>query len=135
MNLCGFSPVGTSKDGVGAEIFFDSENLVVLGESLGSARSASLDLASLETDDQIGDEGVFSFARSVGDHDAPAGIHRHLSGLDGLGEGTNLVHLQQESVAGLLVQSGLDSSGVGDQEIVSNNLGVLANSLGESDVA
>ena len=135
MNLCGFSPIGTGEDGVGAEIFFDSEDLVVLGESLGSARGTSLDLASLETDDQIGDEGVFSFARSVGDHDAPAGIHRHLSGLDGLGEGSNLVNLQQKSVAGLLVQGSLDSGGVGDQKIVSDNLGVLANSLGEGDVA
>lgn len=71
----------------------------------------------------------------MGDHDTPSSVHGHLSGFDGLGEGTNLVNLQQKSIAGLLVQTSLDSRWVSHQQIVSNNLGVLANSLGESDVA
>ena len=71
----------------------------------------------------------------MGDHHTPASVHGHLSGLDGLGEGTNLVNLQEESIAGFLVKASLDSRRVGDQEIVSDNLGILADSLGESDVA
>ena len=42
--------------------------------------------------------------------------------LDGLGDGTNLVNLEQETVAGLLLDGGLDSERVGDSEIVTNDL-------------
>ena len=50
-------------------------------------------------------------------------------GLNGLGDGSNLVNLEQESVDELLVNSDLDSLGVGDQQVVSNNL-CLGSQLG-----
>ena len=52
-----------------------------------------------------------------------------------LGKGTDLIDLQQKGVAGLLVNTGLDSGWVSDQQIVTNNLGVFTNTLGEVNVA
>jgi hypothetical protein len=47
----GVTEVGTCVDGIGAQLFFDTEELVVLGQTLGSARSTCLDLTGLQTDD------------------------------------------------------------------------------------
>ncbi len=44
----------------------------VLGEALGAARGARLDLAGAETDGEVGDEGVLRLAGAVRRHDAPA---------------------------------------------------------------
>ena len=58
----------------------------------------------------------------VGDHSAPALGLGHVVSLDSLGDAANLVHLQQETIAGSLVNSSGDSLGVGHQQIISNNL-------------
>jgi hypothetical protein len=43
---------------------------------------------------------------------------RELSSLDRLGDGTDLVDLEEETVASLLLDSGLDTLGVGDGKII-----------------
>ena len=58
----------------------------------------------------------------MGDHGSPSLNLGHVMSLDGLSHTSNLVDLQQEAVAGLLVDGGGDPLGVGHQEIVSNNL-------------
>jgi hypothetical protein len=50
----------------------DTEESVVLGHTLTSGRSTSLDLAGTESDDEIGDEGILGLARTVRDHDTPS---------------------------------------------------------------
>lgn len=42
--------------------------------------------------------------------------------LDGLGDGTNLVDLEQETVASLLLNGSLDTDGVGDSQIITDDL-------------
>ena len=42
--------------------------------------------------------------------------------LDGLRDGSNLVDLKQEAVACLFLDGGLDTEGVGDSEVVTDNL-------------
>jgi hypothetical protein len=51
------------------------------------------------------------------------------SRLDRLGNGSDLVDLEQESVTGTLLDGGLDPLGVGDGQVVSDNLdrGALGN--------
>lgn len=49
--------------------------------------------------------GVLGLARSVRDHDAPTTLLRVVSGLDGLGDGADLVDLEQQTVARLLLDS------------------------------
>ena len=52
-----------------------------------------------------------------------------------LGEGTDLIDLQQQGVTGLLVNTGLDSGRVSDQQIVTDNLSVFTNTLSKVNVA
>lgn len=53
----------------------------------------------------------------------PPGARRH-SRLDGLSHGANLVDLQQQAVAGLLLNSLGDPLGVGDREVIPHDLDV-----------
>ena len=118
-----------------SKLLLDSKNLVVLSESIGSAWSSTLDLSSSKTADKISNKVVFCLSTSVGDHDSPSSSLGHVGCLNTLGDGTDLVHLQQKSIAKLLVDTGLHSSWVGDQEIVSHNLDLVAHELGHFDVS
>jgi hypothetical protein len=51
---------------------FVPEQLVVLGEALGAARGARLDLAGTKTDHQVGNKRVLCLAAAVAHHHAPA---------------------------------------------------------------
>lgn len=52
----------------------------------------------------------------------PAASVSHRRGLDGLGDASNLVDLEQETVAGLLLDGSLDSLGVRDGQVVTDDL-------------
>ena len=56
----------------------------VLGQTFSSARRACLDLASLETHREVGDERVLRLSRAVRGHHAPARLFGHVDGLDGV---------------------------------------------------
>lgn len=57
----------------------------------------------------------------MGDHDTPIGSKGVLGSLDGLGQGTDLVDLEQESVAGLELNGLLDAEGVGDSQVITTS--------------
>lgn len=50
----------------------DAEEGVVLGNTLATSGSTSLDLAGAEGNDEVGDEGVLSLTATVRNHDTPA---------------------------------------------------------------
>merc|ERR1719411_991394 len=120
--------LGPGVLGIGAELLLNSQELVVLGESLGPAGGASLDLACAETNDKISDEAVLCLSRPVRHHSSPALGLSHVVSLDGLSHAADLVNLEQEPVAGLLLDSGRNSLWVGDQEVVSHDLDLCAGS-------
>ena len=93
--LDALSEVCSGIFGVGAEFFFNPEELVILGESLRPAGSSGLDLASAEPDHKVGNEAVLGLAGPVGHHRAPALALRHVVSLDGLRHASNLVHLRK----------------------------------------
>lgn len=124
-----------SEDGSVAKSLLNAQDLVVLGQTVGAARRARLDLTGAEAAHQVSNKVVLGLTAAVGHHHAPSRALRHVRGLDGLGDGTDLVHLQQERVAQLLVDTGLDALRVGDEEIVTDDLNVLAHALGHLDVA
>lgn len=91
------SEVMSGVDSVGSELFFDTEKLVVLGQTLRAARSSSLDLSGSESDHKIRDEGVLSFSRSVRDHDSPSVGTRELGSLDRFSNRSDLVDLENRN--------------------------------------
>ena len=85
--------VVASVDGIGTELLLNTEKLVVLSETVGAARSTGLDLASGETNNEVGDEAILGLTGAVRNHNAPSGLMAHDGGLDGLRERTDLVDL------------------------------------------
>ena len=116
------APVLAGVHRVGAQLRLDAQQLVVLGEALRAAGGASLDLARRQAHGQVGDERVLGLARAVRGHHAPAGLLGHAHGLDRLGDRPDLVDLEQQRVAGLLLDGGLDARRVGDEQVVADDL-------------
>ena len=129
------SEVLASVHGFVAKSFFDSEDLVVLGKSIRSAGSSTLNFTGAKAANQVCDEVIFGFARSVGHHDSPASLLRHVAGFNTLGDGSDLVDLEKKRVTHFLVNSGLNSGGVGDEEVVADNLDLVAELLGHFNVS
>jgi hypothetical protein len=111
----GGSEAFTSVDSLVTKFLLNSEDLVELGQTLRSCWCASLDLTSSETNNDIRDGNIFGLTRAVRNHYTPTSSEGVLGGLDGLGESTDLVDLEEESVAGLQLNSLLDTDGVGDR--------------------
>ena len=70
----------------------------------------------------------------MGDHDSPSGSLRHVTGLNTLCDGTDLVDLEQKSIAKLHVDTCLNSSWVGNKEIITDNLDFFTHLLCHIDI-
>mmetsp|Transcript_36 Transcript_36/g.84 ORF Transcript_36/g.84 Transcript_36/m.84 type:complete len:302 (-) Transcript_36:653-1558(-) len=108
--------------GIRAELLLDAQQLVVLGQALGAAGRAGFDLAGGEAHGEVGDVRVLRLARPVGRHHAPSRLLRHAHRLDRLGDGTDLVHLEQQGVARLALDGGGDALRVGDEQVIAHHL-------------
>mmetsp|Transcript_16772 Transcript_16772/g.54601 ORF Transcript_16772/g.54601 Transcript_16772/m.54601 type:complete len:438 (-) Transcript_16772:248-1561(-) len=122
----GLAPRGARVDGVGTELLLDAHELVVLCVAVGAAGRARLDLAGAQSDGQVGNGGVLGLARAMGAHDTPARLLAHLDRVDRLGDGPDLVHLEQQRVGRLLLDGPLDLDRVGHSQVVAHNLDRLA---------
>ena len=89
-------------DGVVAELFLDAEELVVFGDAVGAAEGAGLDLAGVGGHGEVGDGGVLGLAGAVADDRGVAVLAGQLDGVEGLGEGADLVDFDEDRVADAL---------------------------------
>src|SRR3954454_2983513 len=114
-----------------AELLLDAQELVVFGGAVGARKGAGLDLTAIGGDREVGDGGILGFAGAVRHHRGVAGLVRHLDGGERLGQRADLVDLDQDRVG----PSGLDAFGealdVGDEEIVTDELALLADEVGQ----
>ena len=116
-------------DSVGTKLLLNAEDLVKLGKTLGTGRGTGLDLTGTETNSDVSNGDILGLTGAVGDHDTPAVGVGVLGGLDRLGQGTDLVDLQEKGVAGLELNGLLNAQRVGDSQVITDNLNVLG--LGE----
>jgi len=105
-------------DGIAAELFLDTEDLVELGKTLRTGWSTSLDLTTAKTNSDVSNGDILGLARTVRDHDTPSCAVGILGGLNGLGDGTDLVDLEEKGVASLGLDGLLDELWVGDSQVI-----------------
>jgi hypothetical protein len=115
------SEVLTSVDSVVTEFLLNTEDLVELGQALRPSWCSSLDLSRTEANNNVSNGDVLGLTRAVRYHDAPSSTKCVLGSLDSLGDGADLVDLEEESVAGLELNSLLDKLGVGDGQVVTTS--------------
>ena len=114
-----------------AQLLLDAEQLVVLCNTLGTAGSTGLDLAGVQSNSQVGDGGVLGLAGTVRGDSSVASLVSHLDGLQGLGDGADLVQLNQDSVAAAQGDALGQTLGVGDEQVVANQLDLAAQLAGQ----
>nr|pir phosphopyruvate hydratase - Deinococcus radiodurans (strain R1) [Deinococcus radiodurans] len=115
-----------------AELVFDAQQLVVLGDTVRAAGRAGLDLPGVGRHSEVGDKGVFGLARAVADDGAVVVALGEFDGVHALGEGADLVHLDQNRVAHLAVDALLQALGVGHEQVVAHQLGLGAHLGGQA---
>ena len=69
---------------------------------------------------------VLGFTGSVGDHDSESVVLAEKCTFNWLGDAADLVHIEEEGVAGLFVDCLLDSGGVGDEEVIADDLDLFS---------
>lgn len=113
-----------SVDSVGTKLLLNTEDLVKLGKTLGTGRGTGLDLTGTEANSDVSNGDILGLTGTVRDHDTPAVGVGVLGSLDRLGEGTDLVDLQEKGVARLELNGLLDAQRVGDSQVITDNLEV-----------
>lgn len=124
----------TSVYSVASKLFFDTKDLVELRKTLRTGRGTSFlflsvrnvwdcwsrthDLTGAKTDNDVRDSDILGLSGAVGNHYTPASGVRILRCLDGLGNATDLVDLEKESVASLVFDGLLDANGVCHSQII-----------------
>jgi hypothetical protein len=78
------------------KLLLDSQQLVVLGDTLGASRSPGLDLTYGRRDHEVRNEGVLGFAGSMRDNRAISGATSDCDRLEGLGQRSDLVELDED---------------------------------------
>src|SRR6185369_7994264 len=121
----------TEEAGANPELFLDPEELVVLGDTVRTRRRAGFDLACAGADCEVGDKSVFALAGAMGDDGGVSVAASEFDGFEGFAYGANLVELDQNRVR----SAGLDALGqqlgVGDEEVVADELDFVADLIGE----
>jgi hypothetical protein len=105
--------------------FTTKSDFIIFRSGIPAARSTSLDLSSADTNRKVRNESILSLAGTVRDHNAPACGVGVRGGLEGLGNTSDLVDLEKEGVAGFSLDRVFDTDGVGDCEIVTDDLTIV----------
>src|SRR5690606_30040158 len=83
------------------ELLLDAQQLVVLVDALPAGGRAGLDLAGVHRDGEVGDGGVLGLPGAVRDHRGEAVALGQRDGVEGLGQGADLVELDEQGVGRL----------------------------------
>ena len=120
-----------AEDGVIAQLFLDAEELVVFRDPVRTAHGTGLDLAAVSRDGEVGDGAVFGFTGAVAEDGGVAVFLGEFDGIEGLGEGSDLVHLDEDGVCDAHLDALAEEIDVGDEQVVADELGGLAEFVGD----
>ncbi len=84
---------------------------------------------------EVGYKGVLGLAGAMGNDGGVAGSLSHSYSLDRLGDGADLVELDENGVAGAHGYALFQTLGVGDEEIVAHDLDLVPQGFGKLDIA
>src|SRR5450830_1690898 len=112
-----------------AELLFDAHELIVLLDTFTTAGGARLQVTCAHADGEVGNKAVDRLATAVRNHGSPSGLPCQRDGSDGLGQGTDLVQLDEDGVGRVLVDAALDAFDIRDKQVVADQLDLLPDGL------
>src|SRR5690606_2697273 len=120
--LLAFDLRTTFVRGFGTQLFFDTQQTVVLGHTVGAAQRTGLDLTRGSTHRQVGDGAVFGFTGTVRNNRGVAGVFGHFDGVQRFGQRADLVELDQNGVTDTFLDTFFQDLGVGYEQVVAHQL-------------
>ena len=99
------------------------------------AGRARLDLPAVGRDREVGDGDVFGLTAAVRHHRGVAGAAREQHGVERLRQRADLVDLDQDRVRHAALDALREAGGVGDEEVVADELDAVAEPLGDREPA
>src|SRR5450756_666802 len=108
------------------QLLLDAEQLVVLVDALAAGRRTGLELAGVGGYGEVRDGDVLGLATTVRDHRGVAVALGKGHGVEGLGQGADLVELDQQGVRGLQLDALGEADRVGDEQVVADDLRLVA---------
>ena len=107
-----------SVNGTIAQFLLDTKQLIVLRHTVGTAQRTGLDLAAVRSDRDISDRSVLGLSGAVRGHGRVSMTVCHLDGVQRLGQGTDLVDLDQDRVGATLLDSLRQELHIGHELII-----------------
>ena len=95
---------------------------IVLGEPFRARHRADLDLSGRGGDGQVGDRRVLGLARAGRDDRAKTVFLCQPQRIEGLGERSDLIELDQDGVAGMALDSQLQAGDLRGEQVVADQL-------------
>src|ERR1017187_10088921 len=113
------------------KVFLDAQKLIVLGDPVRARQRSRLDLTGVGADRDVGDEAVLGLARAMRNDGRVTREHGHADGREGLRQGPDLVDLDQNRISDSFSDALFENPGVGDEQIVADELHFLAELVGK----
>ena len=112
--------------GHAAKFLLDPEKLIVLRHAVAPAGRARLDLPGIYGHGQIGDEGIFRLAGTVGNHCLVPVFLCHLYGIHSFADCADLVHLHQNCIGHMELNARIQPLGICDKQVISHELDLFS---------
>ena len=100
----------------------DTQQLIVFGNAVGAAERAGLDLAGVGGDGDVRNGGIFGFAGAMADDGGVTIFLSEFHGVQGFGQGTDLIHFDEDGVGGAGFDAAPEEFDVRDEEVVTDEL-------------
>lgn len=113
-----------------AEGFLDSQQLVVFRDAIGPRCRTGFDLPGSHGDGQVGNRCVLGFTTAVAHNRGISAAPGQFDGFHRLGQRADLIDLDEDTVTNIFGDSAGQPLGVGDEEIVANQLTASTDLLG-----
>ena len=107
----------TSILSVVAKFFFDSQKLIVLGDTIGTRERAGLDLPGVRRHSDVSYGCVFRLTRSMADYSCVPILLGKLDSVQGFSERADLVHLNQDRISDALSDPSAEEFDIGYEQI------------------
>lgn len=119
----------TTKNCVIFQFLFNSEQLIVFCHAVGTAEGAGFDLSGVGRYSDVRNGGVFRFPGAVGNNGGVFVVLGQLHRVQRFRQGADLVDLDQHGVRHMAGDAQVEEFHVGNEEVVSDELGVVAHGL------
>src|SRR5262249_21710532 len=105
--------------------FFDAKQLIVFSDAVSAGGGSGFDLACASGDSKVRDKGIFGFAATVRNDGVVSRLAGEFDRVDGFRNAADLIQLDENRVGNTFVDAAGKPLGVGDKEVVADELDLL----------